>query len=84
MREAAFHRWLMSARKNQKASADAQVRCAKSCESRFNMDLDAAAVGDSISGMIEQTKLRTDLSRKTRDNHTNALRRYAEFANGAN
>jgi hypothetical protein len=84
MRHEAFHAWLMAARRNQKRSADSQVSCARSCENHFGVDLDTAVFRGQISPMIEEIEARRGLSRKTAHNHTNALRRYTEFATAPN
>ena len=80
MRDDAFHAWLQTARKHQMNSASSHVGRARSCESYFNIDLDAAADRGLIPDMIDQIKVRSDLSRTTRDSYASALRRYAEFA----
>jgi hypothetical protein len=80
MREQQFHSWLQQRRGHQRISADSHVSRAKSCESFFGIDLESAARRGAIPSLIEQIKVRSDLSKNTRDSYITALRRYAEFA----
>jgi hypothetical protein len=80
MQEENFRLWLMRRRKHQRQSADSHVGRVKACEAYFGLDLDSAARRGLIPGMIEQTKLRDQLRKTTRDSYITALRRYAEFA----